>query len=155
VIEAHNRNPNSVDYPDLVHASAVVWQDETRKQGSRGSVRFYDAAPSPDRRVRDQQSLGSGPELKGSRPGRVGASEAWNEDPPILVQRLDGAASDYTVRDAPDGNGCALYRRARKASTGDVVSLSRARDAQQHSILRNINEANRAAWGKPEAQGKS
>jgi hypothetical protein len=45
--------------------------------------------------------------LKGSRFGQVGASEAWNEDPPILMHELPGKAEDYKVLDATDGKGCA------------------------------------------------
>jgi hypothetical protein len=102
-------------------------------------------------------SLGSGPELKGSRPGRVGASEAWNEDPPIV--ELPGPASDYRVVDSPSGRGCGVFRVATGARTGDRFAWGRSpmvkqRDAAQHSILRGINEANAVAWSKPEAQGK-
>jgi hypothetical protein len=100
-------------------------------------------------------SLGSGPELKGSRPGRVGASEAWNEDPPIV--ELPGPASDYRVVDSPSGKGCGVFRVATR--TGDRFAWGRSpkvqqRDAAQHSILRGINAANAEAWSKPEAQGK-
>ena len=96
-------------------------------------------------------SLGSGPELKGSRPGRVGASEAWSEDPPIL--ELDGPASDYIVRDAPNGRVCGVFRKNTKARTGDAAMIKR-HDQHQQQQLRSIAAANKAFWEQPENQGR-
>jgi hypothetical protein len=167
IIEAHGAGCFGGKYSDYAHACAVVWEDEqSRRAAANGPVGTVDALPGAKRRrthdsathvhvhlpTTDQQALGSGPELKGARPGNVGASEAWPSDPPILP--LEGKAEDYRVIDNPAG-GCGLFRRGakdRKARTGDADRF-RARDAAQHSILRGINESNRPVGRPPSGRG--
>jgi hypothetical protein len=173
IIEAHGAGRFTGKYSDYAHACAVVWEDEqSRRAAAVGPVGTIDAAPGKRHRTRDSAThihvhiptadagvLGSGPELKGARSGNTGASEAWPSDPPILP--LEGKAEDYKVLDNPAG-GCGLFRRASKDSkrrTGDRFSWGQSpqvkqRDQAQANILRSINEANAAAWSKPEAQGK-
>jgi hypothetical protein len=174
IIEAHNAGHFTGRYSDWVHAGGVIYEDEmNRRAAANGPVGTIDTAPGKRHRTHDsgpthihvhiptgdQGVLGSGPELKGARPGNVGASEAWPSDPPILP--LEGKAEDYQVLDNPAG-GCGLFRRAskdRKARTGDKFTwgqlpMVKQRDTAQHSILKGINAANAEAWAKPEAQGK-
>jgi hypothetical protein len=174
IIQRHNANPASVEYPDYVRAGLTVWQHEqNRRAASEGPVGVVDSVPGAKRkRTHDTAThvrihvpvadaggnLGSGPELRGAREGNVGASEAWPSDPPILP--LEGKASDYRVIDNPAG-GCGVFKRSKdsKARTGDRFSWGlsprvRQRDAAQHSIQKGINEAHAAGWSSPERQGK-
>jgi hypothetical protein len=180
IIARHNADPGSVEYPDYVRAGLTVWHHEQqRRAAENGPVGTIDAMPGAKRRRTHDSAathvhvhlpltsdsggaLGSGPELRGAKEGNVGASEAWNETPPILP--LEGRSADYVVLDHPSGQGCALFRRtpskdAGKQRTGDKFTWGlsprvQQRDAAQHSILRSINQANADAWSRPEAQGK-
>jgi hypothetical protein len=178
IIQRHNADPGSVEYPDYARAGLTVWHyEQQRRAAAVGPVGTVDAVPGKRHRTRDSAPthihvhlpvadsggvLGSGPELRGAKEGNVGASEAWNSTPPILP--LEGKAEDYQVLDHPSGNGCGLFRRTpgkdAKARTGDRFSWGlspqvRQRDASQHAILKGINEANAAGWARPENQGRS
>jgi hypothetical protein len=174
IIQRHSANPSSVEYPDYARAGLTVWHyEQQRRAAENGPVGTIDGVAKRRRThdtaqhvhvylplTTDQETLGSGPELKGSRSGNTGAMEAWTSTPPIA--ELDGRAEDYRVIDREDGRGCALYRRASKdskARTGDRFSWGfsprvQQRDAAQHSILKGINEAHAAGWSSPERQGK-
>jgi hypothetical protein len=173
IIEAHNAGNFTGRYSDWVHAGGVIAEDEmNRRAAAEGPVGTFDGASKRHRArdsapthihvhlplTTDQETLGSGPELKGAKEGVIGASEAWTSTPPIA--ELDGRAADYKVIDREDGRGCALYRRASKDSkkrVGDAdrfASMVQAHDAAQQTTLHGIAEAQKAFWAQPENSGR-
>jgi hypothetical protein len=91
IIERGNRG-RTVDYLDWSVAATVIARDEQRRaEASKGPAGFLDA---------EAGVLVSGPELRGSTRGNVGALEAggWPEAGAELVQRLDGRLTDAAGR---------------------------------------------------------